>query len=167
MPGTVRNAQNLLHFTKNENLAKMSSSSSVRVKAPNYEDVYSDYTTTVVGYALDSAPIHWRLEHSATYSEFQTWESVMDQGLKFGLWLSLTYVWVTLLPLNLQECFVVDSASIWLGVIGMSTNNLSFHLKEYWFEQPSCSAPFSNCQGRPSSMWHTFIGTTSHSTVSS
>ena len=50
------------------------------MKAPNYEDVYYDYTTTVVGYALDSAPVHWRLENSATYSEFQTWESVMDQG---------------------------------------------------------------------------------------
>jgi hypothetical protein len=50
------------------------------VKAPKYEDVYHDYTTIVIGSALDSAPIEWRLENSATYSEFQIWESVMDQG---------------------------------------------------------------------------------------
>ena len=52
----------------------------VRVKAPKYEDVYHDYTTIVIGSALDSAPIDWRLENSATYSEFQIWESIMDQG---------------------------------------------------------------------------------------
>ena len=44
------------------------------------DDVYHDYTTVVIGLALDSANIKWRLESSATYTEFQSWESDMDLG---------------------------------------------------------------------------------------
>ena len=57
----------------------MVSSRPVRVIVKS-DDVYFDYTTTVVGYALDPATIHWRLESSATYPEFQAWESDMDIG---------------------------------------------------------------------------------------
>jgi len=44
------------------------------------DDVYHDYTTIVVGLAYDPTNINWRLESSATYSEFQSWESDMDRG---------------------------------------------------------------------------------------
>ena len=40
------------------------------------DDMYHDYTTVVIGLALDSANIKWRLESSATYIEFQSWESI-------------------------------------------------------------------------------------------
>ena len=44
------------------------------------DDVYLDYTTIVISLAIDSANIKWRLESSATYTEFQSWESDMDLG---------------------------------------------------------------------------------------
>ena len=53
--------------------------SSVRIMARS-DDVYHDYTSVVVGLALDASNIEWRLESSATYTEFQPWESDMDLG---------------------------------------------------------------------------------------
>src|SRR5215203_3954417 len=92
-----------------------------------------------------------------------------------GWWRSLSFWWVAPSPLNslwwmwccaLAKAFAL-SVMIWLGVIGRSSNFLSLTLKVYALEKPSCMAFLSNCHGRPSNMWHTVIGTTSHSTVSS
>ena len=44
------------------------------------EDIYHDYTTIVVGLALEYTNINWRLACSATYTDFQSWESDMDHG---------------------------------------------------------------------------------------
>ena len=44
------------------------------------DDVYHDYTSVVIGLALDAANIEWRLESSATYTEFLSWKSNMDLG---------------------------------------------------------------------------------------
>ena len=46
------------------------------------DDVYHDYTTVVIGLALDSANIKWRLESSATRTEYQSWEQDMDRGFE-------------------------------------------------------------------------------------
>jgi hypothetical protein len=43
-------------------------------------DVYFDYTTLMVGFTLDSTKIEWRLDSSATWAEYQSWEKDMDHG---------------------------------------------------------------------------------------
>ena len=59
----------------------MDSSRHDRVKARS-DDVYHDYTTVVIGLALDSANIKWSLESSATRTEYQSWEQDMDRGFE-------------------------------------------------------------------------------------
>ena len=43
-------------------------------------DIYHDYTTLMVGFKLESTSINWRLARSATYTDFQSWESDMEHG---------------------------------------------------------------------------------------
>src|SRR3954462_9077455 len=89
-------------------------------------------------------------------------------SLIFGLWLSLPFRWFSRSQLFSLVCFVVCtlpkafalSAIICLGVIGCKTHVLSSHLNVYMSVRPSWVAPLSNCQGRPSNIWHTVNGTT-------
>jgi hypothetical protein len=43
-------------------------------------DVYFDYTTLMVGFTLDSTKIELRLDSSATWTDYQSWEKDMDHG---------------------------------------------------------------------------------------
>ena len=59
--------------------SEMDSSKKVRVWEKS-DDIYHDYTTIMVGLALETTSINWRLASSATYTDFQSWESDMDHG---------------------------------------------------------------------------------------
>ena len=96
-------------------------------------------------------------------------------SLSFGLWLSLTDLWRALifffslsfsLSIYTSELSCKCSAKSCCGVIGLSTKFFPFHLMVYWFVRPHCRDERSYCHGLPNSRWHTIMGATSHSMVS-